>query len=74
MELAADPAAARGKIALAREVVALWRHNRTCSRYHIRRWTRLLALPPSQLARHMASLAEWEDAMFQNTPWSWAWT
>jgi hypothetical protein len=74
VELAAEPRAARGKIARARSVVDLWRSNRTCSQYYIKRWTELLALPPAQLARRMASLAEWEDAMFQNTPWSWAWT
>lgn len=74
VELAADARAARGKIARARKVVELWRGKRTCSPYYVRRWTELLALPPSQLARRMASLAEWEDAMFQNTPWSWAWS
>jgi transcriptional regulator with XRE-family HTH domain len=74
VELATDPRAARGKIARARKVVELWRAKRTCSPHYVKRWTELLALPPSQLARRMASLAEWEDAMFQNTPWSWAWT
>lgn len=73
VELAADAKAARGKIARAKKSVELWRRNRTCSPQYVRRWTELLALPPSQLARRMASLAEWEDAMFQNTPWSWAW-
>lgn len=71
--LAADPRAARGKIVRARNVVDLWRRNRSCSPQYIRRWTALLALPPAQLAQRMASLADWEDAMFQNTPWSWAW-
>jgi transcriptional regulator with XRE-family HTH domain len=74
VELAADPRAARGRIARAREVVELWRRKRSCSPHYIRRWTELLALPPAQLARRMADLGEWEDAMFQNTPWSWAWT
>ncbi len=74
VELAADSRAARGRIARAREAVELWRRKRSCSPYYIRRWTELLALPPAQLARRMASLGEWEDAMFQNTPWSWAWT
>lgn len=73
VELAADARAARGKIARAMKVVELWRRNRSCSPHYVRRWTELLALPPSQLARRMASLADWEDAMFQNTPWSWAW-
>jgi transcriptional regulator with XRE-family HTH domain len=74
VELAADSRAARGRIARAREAVELWRRKRSCSPHYIRRWTELLSLPPPQLARRMASLGEWEDAMFQNTPWSWAWT
>jgi transcriptional regulator with XRE-family HTH domain len=74
VELAADSRAARGRIARAREAVELWRRKRSCSPHYIRRWTELLSLPPAQLARRMASLGEWEDAMFQNTPWSWAWT
>ena len=32
-----------------------------------------LALPPRKLAQAMVSLGEWEDALFQNSPWSWAW-
>ena len=74
VELAADARAARGKIARTKKSVELWHRNRSCSPHYIKRWTELLALPPSQLARRMASLADWEDAMFQNTPWSWAWT
>jgi transcriptional regulator with XRE-family HTH domain len=74
VELGADPRAARARIERAREVVDLWRRNRTCSRQYIRRWAALLALPPAALARRMVSLAEWEDALFQNTPWSWAWS
>jgi len=74
IEMATDPRAARARIRRAREVVALWRRQRTCSPLYIRRWTRLLALPPARLARRMASLGAWENALFQNTPWSWAWT
>lgn len=73
VELAADPRAARGRIARARETVELWRRKRSCSPRYIRRWAELLSLPPAQLAQHMANLGEWEDALFQNTPWSWAW-
>lgn len=72
--LASDPAGARKLIGVARQTVALWRRNRTCSAYYIRRWTTLLALPPAKLARALASLGEWEDALFQNTPWSRVWT
>lgn len=74
VELANNPRHARDLIAKARSVVELWRRNRTCSPLYIKRWSALLALPPGQLARQMASLGDWEDALFQNTPWSWAWT
>jgi len=72
-ELALDEPAAAAKVARALERVALWRKNKSCSLYYIERWSRLLALPPRQLAREMFSLGEWEDALFQNSPWSWAW-
>jgi transcriptional regulator with XRE-family HTH domain len=74
VELAGDERAASAKIARARERVALWRSKRTCSPFYIERWSRLLALPPRKLAKAMASLGEWEDALFQNSPWSWAWS
>lgn len=73
-QLAGDPVRARPLIAAAKRVVALWARNRTCSPFYIRRWSRLLALPPRQLALEMAALGEWEDALFQNTPWSRTWT
>jgi transcriptional regulator with XRE-family HTH domain len=74
IELADDERAASAKIAKARERVALWRSKRSCSPFYIERWSRLLALPPRKLARAMVSLGEWEDALFQNSPWSWAWS
>jgi len=73
IELAGSPKSARDLIAGARSVVDLWRRNRTCSPLYIRRWSALLALPPGELAKAMATLGEWENALFQNTPWSWAW-
>ncbi len=74
IELASDERAAAAKIAKARERVALWRSQRSCSPFYINRWSRLLALPPRKMAKAMASLGEWEDALFQNSPWSWAWS
>jgi transcriptional regulator with XRE-family HTH domain len=70
VELAGDEHRAPAKIARARERVALWRSKRTCSPFYIERWSRLLALPPRKLAKAMASLGEWEDALFQNSPWT----
>ncbi len=74
INLGDDDASAAAKVAKARQRVELWRSNRSCSSFYIDRWSRLLALPPRKMATEMCSLGEWEDAMFQNSPWSWAWT
>jgi transcriptional regulator with XRE-family HTH domain len=73
LALAGDRAVARHLIGKAKNVVELWRRSRTCSPFYTKRWSALLSLPPAELAKGMAALGEWEDAMFQNTPWSWAW-
>jgi len=72
-ELQLDGPSAAAKVAKARERVALWRDKKACSPFYIERWSQLLALPPQQLAKEMFSLGAWEDALFQNSPWSWAW-
>jgi transcriptional regulator with XRE-family HTH domain len=74
ISLGEDASGAAAKIAKARKRVELWRNNRTCSQFYIDRWSRLLALPPRKMAKEMCSQGEWEDAMFQNSPWTWAWT
>lgn len=74
VRLAGGSRDARRLIRRAQGVVELWRERRTCSPFYIRRWSELLSLPPVELAKRMASLGEWEDALFQNTPWSWAWS
>ncbi len=74
VELLADPLAAQAKIARAREMLALWRSNQTCSDFYIERWQAMLDLPLPDMARAMQSLGEWRDALLQNSPWSWAWT
>lgn len=73
IELATHHERAQDLMARARSVVELWRLNNTCSPFYIERWAELLALPSGELAEKMAALGEWEDALFQNTPWSWAW-
>lgn len=73
VELAADARGASAMVTRARERVELWRSKQSCSAFYIDRWSELLALPPRKLAKAMASLGEWEDALFQNSPWSWAW-
>jgi transcriptional regulator with XRE-family HTH domain len=74
IDLADDEQAASGMIAKARERVELWRRKRTCSPYYVERWSQLLDLPPRKMAKEMASLGAWENALFQNSPWSWAWS
>ena len=68
-----DDASTAEKVDKARQRVELWRRKQTCSPFYIDRWSELLALPPRKMAKAMSSLGEWEDAMFQNSPWSWAW-
>lgn len=72
--LADDEQAAAGRIAKARDRVELWRQKKSCSQFYIDRWSQLLALSPRQLAKEMLHLGDWEAALFQNSPWSSAWT
>ncbi len=74
LALVSDPDAADGKIGRAREMLALWRANRTCSAFYVERWQALLDLPLMDMVQAMQTLGEWEDALFQNSPWAWAWT
>lgn len=74
IELADDEVAAAAKVARAKQRVGLWKKNRSCSPFYIERWSALLAQPPRRMAKEMSALGEWQDAMFQNSPWSWAWT
>ncbi len=74
LDLAGDPSLGRALVARARDRVDLWERNRTCSPDYVRRWRKTLSGAPGEVARAMASFGEWENAMFQNTPWSFAWT
>jgi len=74
IDLASDARAAAKMVAEARDRVELWRRTGSCSPYYIERWSKLLGLAPRKMAKQMASLGEWEDALFQNSPWSWAWS
>ena len=74
IDLADDERVAAPLIAKARERVELWRERRSCSPRYIELWARVLDLPPRRLAKAMSSFGEWENAMFQNSPWSWVWS
>jgi hypothetical protein len=54
--------------------VELWRTRRSCSPRYIEAWAQALNHPPAGVAQAMTRFGEWEDAMFQNSPWSWAWS
>lgn len=55
----------------ARNMVALWKKNKTCSEHYIREWTRILAGTPVQVAGRIRDIDEqWLDALLQNTPFS----
>lgn len=64
---------ARALIKRARGRVRLWEERRTCSPFYIERWREILSGGHRHVALAMTSLGEWEDALFQNTPWSFAW-
>ncbi len=73
IELASDEHSAVALVSKAKERVDLWRQKQSCSPYYIERWARVLELPPRGIAKEMASFGAWEDALFQNSPWSWVW-
>jgi transcriptional regulator with XRE-family HTH domain len=56
----------------ARARVALWERERLCSTHYISRWRGLLAGPVPRVARSLIAPGEWGDALFQNSPWSFA--
>ena len=73
IELLTQPAAKRqALIRNARAVVEQWRTRGLCSADYIDRWTRLLALPPRELAQAITGDAEgWGTALRQNSPFIW---
>jgi hypothetical protein len=63
---------ARALIATARASVDHWERERLCSRHYILRWRVMLAGPVEKVARSLLEASEWQDALFQNTPWAFA--
>jgi transcriptional regulator with XRE-family HTH domain len=59
-------------VARARENVERWRRERLCSRHYVERWRSLLAGSRDRVALSLLEPGEWEDALFQNSPWSFA--
>ena len=70
LELVIDEREALALIGKAKARVDLWRRKQSCSPYYIDRWAGILDLSPWAIAKEMASFGDWEDAMFQNSPWA----
>lgn len=70
--LGARPAEAASLIRRARAVVDRWERDGLCSQHYISRWRALLRGAPRQVARAILHPGEWRDALYQNTPWSFA--
>jgi hypothetical protein len=56
----------------ARARLAHWERERLCSEHYIARWRTILAGPVRRVARALLQYDEWTDALFQNSPWSFA--
>ncbi|HWH40186.1 MAG TPA: helix-turn-helix transcriptional regulator [Usitatibacter sp.] len=74
LDLCANPVKAGPKIRRALRQVDLWQQNRSCSRTYIEGWRKALSHDPRRVALAMTSFGEWENAMYQNSPWSFLWT
>jgi transcriptional regulator with XRE-family HTH domain len=70
--LTAPRSEARQLISRARAVVDRWERDRLCSRHYISRWRALLAGSVERVALALIEPTDWTDALFQNTPWSFA--
>jgi transcriptional regulator with XRE-family HTH domain len=69
--LAAGPEA-RPLVRAARAAVDRWDRERLCSRHYVDRWRAMLAGPVERVARSLLEPGDWRDALFQNTPWTFA--
>ena len=74
LDLVANRRKASTKIRRALQQVDLWEARRSCSPQYIERWRKALSHDVKGVAEAMTSFGEWENAMFQNTPWSFLWT
>jgi len=75
LDLSARPHEAPAKIRRALQQVDLWEDRKSCSPRYIDGWRQALHhSEPVEVATAMTSFGEWEDAMFQNSPWSFLWS
>ena len=70
--LLADRPEAGALIGTARAAVDRWERDRLCSRHYVARWRAMLTGPVERVARTLLEPGEWEDALFQNSPGTFA--
>jgi transcriptional regulator with XRE-family HTH domain len=70
--LAAGRAEARALVRHARAVVDRWEREGLCSRHYVSRWRAMLEGPVKKVAASLLAPGDWADALFQNTPWTFA--
>jgi transcriptional regulator with XRE-family HTH domain len=59
-------------VATARGVVDRWERERLCSSHYVSRWRAMLKGPVERVAQALLEPGDWQDALFQNTPWGFA--
>lgn len=75
LDLSARPREAGPTVRRALQQVDLWERRKACSPRYIEGWRAALShRDPRSVALAMTSFGEWEDAMFQNSPWSFLWS
>jgi len=62
----------RALVEQARRVVDRWETDGLCSRHYVIRWRRMLRGSTAQVAARLIEPGDWRDALFQNSPWSFA--
>lgn len=70
--LAERPDRARALVKRARAMVGRWEREGLCSDHYVSRWRAKLRGRAERVARALVEPDAWDDALFQNTPWSFA--
>ena len=70
--LAAPRPEAAALVKRARSLVERWERDRLCSHHYVWRWRGMLEGPIEHVAQSLLDAGEWTDALFQNSPWTFA--
>jgi hypothetical protein len=70
--LAAPRPEAAALVKRARSFVDRWERERLCSRHYVSRWRGMLLGQVERVAQSLLDPGEWADALFQNSPWTFA--